>query len=884
MSLQLKTAFGMPAALALGLALGARSVGAAETLSAKQSEPNPSLTTFGWDLAGPTPLGWNHKDNAQLSIQQNPLDLAVADIRLIGHTPAELAAVEKQRQERQKIVAEITAALAPARQELAGLRERIDQQAQHGKFVDVARVYAAALAWSADDIQRCLEAEEIEIVRQAGPLLVELKARLAEPRRLLDRIGEQAPREADPYRAGENPYFKSIVGVAQSMSRKEATYPKGRKGYLAVPNAWTFSSFGNNLFDMVWSMTTPQSPLRHHPVLLANALNLLDTIAHQHTDGDFNIDRTAIYGRDPNINRFCLAPALDAWWQLRQAYPELLLPAKQAELEAGLKQLADYQLTDYGLARLEKEPHVKFPAYPNMDVHHILIMEFAHRLWGDPQYAKERDAFVKLLDSAVYPMGAWTYVNTQNECFVYHHLNVVYSARFWKLSGNQATLAMLKRTIPFYPYNVEPAGMPEYYTDACWKHYWSGGGAAGPDVIAGLFDDPLNKRVADVCGEIWGYGHGYMSAIAAEFWKPLPAKPLPDGYTIHDTNIAGPRGRYGPWSFGGNGRNYGVGYQGKDTFVGAMLTDAPRRPLPLDSALQVVTSEVRLNHAENHWTGGRCCSAVERLTTTLGPDFGSLAVRYTVSKPNWHHKNDELLPWDGIQSWYLSRTRLVGLVALEATADETRAAVHGRIRLGMERTLESDGPQAWKYGRLRVKLHAHNYAQVITKPSETFYLDKPDKYRSTEITLLDPLSVQAGQKGNVKFPQGTRYWFVVEVYPDSSRPAEEVKRIEDGALVGFSVREPDRWVAIFHNPSDRAATASIPWPAELGTPQRYDDVTGTGQPFDRSPQFNLPAQRHVVIVGRQGRSQSGAAAPVKNQRENVSSCATTVTRQPRGQP
>ena len=336
------------------------------------------------------------------------------------------------------------------------------------------------MAWSADDVARCSEAEEPEIVRQAVPLLADLEKRLADPQRILDRVLDHAPREADPYYAKENPYFQSIVQAAKSMSRKETSYAKGRKGYLAVPNAWSFSAYGNNAFDMAWSMLTPQSPLRHHPILLSNALSLLDTIAHQHTNGDFNIDRTAVYGRDGNINRFCLAPVLDAWWHLREAYPDLLPPAKQAELENGLKRLADHQLTDYGLARLKRESHVKFPAYPNMDVHHILIMEFAHRLWGNPQYAKERDAFVKILDSAVYPMGAFTYINTQNECFTYHHLDVVYSARFWKLTGNPTTLAMLRRTTAYYPYNVEPAGMPEYYSDACWKHYWGGGGPSGP--------------------------------------------------------------------------------------------------------------------------------------------------------------------------------------------------------------------------------------------------------------------------------------------------------------------------------------------------------------------------------------------------------------------
>jgi hypothetical protein len=852
----------------LQISLGAARPGVARPLYYTNVKQTTTLDFRGWRMVTldldqfiTPPSGLREPDLAHVVFLQfmitakdprRPLDVVIADVRCFGLTPAELVANDLRRRQRQQIVADAGKTLVTMRKQLADLRRQVDVVARKGRFADVAKVYLAALAWSIDDVQRCLDAEELEIVAQARPLLADLGKRVADPRRLLDRVLDRPPREDDPYRAGENPYFQSVVAAARSMSGKETVWPKGRKGYRLVPNAWSFAGFGNNLFDAVWSITTPKSPLRHNPMLLANALDLVELIAHQHTQGDFNRDRTAIYGNDGNINRFCLAPALDAWWLLRRAYPDLLPAAKQADLEAGLRRLVDYQVRDYGLARLAAEAHVKFPAYPNMDVHHILIMEFAHRLWRDPLYARERDAFVKILDQASYPMGAFSYINTQNECFVYHHLDVVYSARYWKLSGNPLTLAMLRRTAPFYPYNVEPAGMPEYFTDACWKHYWGGGEPSGPDVIAAICDDPRNKKVADVCGQIWGYGHGYKSAIAAEFWKPMAAQPLPDGYTMFDTNVDGPRGRYGCWSFAGNGRNYGVGYQGKDTFVGAMITDSARRPLPLDAALQIVASEVRLNRIENHWNGGRYCSAVEKLTTAIGPDVASLAVRYTLSKPNWQHKLDELLPWDGTQEWYLSKTRLVGLVAIEATAAETRAGVIGRVRLGLGRKLEPDGPQSWKYGRMRVKIHEHNYAQVATRASETFYMDKPESYRSSEITLLDPLSVAAGANHNVRYAKGTRYWFLVEVFPDSSQPAQQIQRIEQGSAVGFSVREADRLIVVLHNPADAATIVALGLPPSTAAISLYDDNSGKGRAIGQRPaSIDLAPQRHVLVVAEE---------------------------------
>lgn len=290
-----------------------------------------------------------------------------------------------------------------------------------------------------------------------------------------------------------------------------------------------------------------------------------------------------------------------------------------------------------------------------------------------------------------------------------------------------------------------------------------------------------------------------------------------------------------------------------------MLTDPARRPLPLDAALQVVTTEVRLNHTDNHWNGGLCHSALERLSTALGLDFGSLAVRYQVSKPNWAYERDVLFPWQGTQEWYLSKTRLVGLVALEALADETRAAVHGRIRLGMKRGLEALGGSSFKYGGLSIKVHAHNYAKITSQPSETFYLDKPENYRSTEITLVDPLSAAAGGQGKraegkdaqVKYPKGTRYWFLVEVRPADSPAAEGVERIERGALAGFRFREPGREVVVLHNPTDQPAQADVPLEVPAGAAVTiYQDRDGKGRKSEGAAlRTELGPHRHVVAVG-----------------------------------
>ncbi|MDD4872948.1 MAG: hypothetical protein PHR77_20530, partial [Kiritimatiellae bacterium] len=207
--------------------------------------------------------------------------------------------------------------------------------------------------------------------------------------------------------------------------------------------------------------------------------------------------------------------------------------------------------------------------------------------------------------------------------------------------------------------------------------------------------------------------------------------------------------------------------------------------------------------------------------------------------------------WDGTQEWYLSKTRLAGLVALEATTNETAAAVHGRIRLGLSRTLESSDNQIWKYSRLRIKIHAHNYARIDTRPSETFFLDKPEKYRSTEITLLDPLSAGVDQKEKVNYPKGTKYWFLVEIYPDSSEPAVELRRIEEGQLTGLLLKESGRQVLVIHNPTDTPVNANLSRLISGNAAMLYEDASGNGKSAEPLPaEYSLGPQRHIVIVAK----------------------------------
>ena len=94
----------------------------------------------------------------------------------------------------------------------------------------------------------------------------------------------------------------------------------------------------------------------------------------------------------------------------------------------------------------------------------------------------------------------------------------------------------------------------------------------------------------------------------------------------------------------------------------------------------------------------------------------------------------------------------------------------------------------------------------------------------------------------MRYAKGTRYWFLVEIRPEDSPPAEKVQRIEQGGLVGFRFQEAGRSVLLLHNPSDQPAQADVPKGAI------YDQHEPKSRPAPAGP-LRLEPHRHAVHLG-----------------------------------
>ncbi|MFW6171091.1 MAG: hypothetical protein ACODAD_11420 [Planctomycetota bacterium] len=756
--------------------------------------------------------------------------------------------------------------VATVRQRETEHRLSIEHATEAGKMIDQVvkaveqlpadttqqKLKKAVLEWATEDAQASLDAG---LGTSAKDLLLDVRDHLDKD---VGRRTKPPTELLPPIQAFDaNPYVQGLYNRARSIVNSRERYKKGDTGYNEIDNPWQFRRMGSNCYVATWSICHPESEYAASPALVKRVLRLMQAIFQNHRKGDFNPGREANRGRDPNINRFCFVPTFEAYLLLTATYPNLILPSKEAEWLASARVATEFQVETYG-ARAEKEPPDCY--YANMDVHYMLMLELAARVFESDRYHEEAERFCQLTADALYPDGAFSYHGSQNECFTYHKINVAHLARYWQLSGSELARETVVKSRPYYPYNVEPGGVPEYYTDCFWKHYWSGMSPVGPEIVAGLTGCPRNRRLAKQELRWEKPGH-YYGIYAATFYRPdIQDKPLPDQFLIHDENIQGPRGRFGRWSFAGTTRRAGNGYQGRDTFVGGMVVDEPTRRYPLNAALQVVTNQYRLEPPQpnretaNRWRECRYLSQAERSAVAIGEDFATLTTRYRIQNVAWGGEST-LTEWVGTQQWILTPHRLVGMLDIEPLSTQQAYSIHGRIRFGLNKQIRRESDTRFQYGDLRCRLHEHNYADVITEKSETFYLDAPERFRSEEIVLRDHKSIETGERELLTYAAGTRQFFTVEVFPKWSKAARGVRPMDmPEGLRGLELRTADQSLLLVHNTTDASVSFEAPT-AWTNNGKLFLHASGNHTPkpathdLDKEKgQFTIPAHSHLVLT------------------------------------
>lgn len=292
--------------------------------------------------------------------------------------------------------------------------------------------------------------------------------------------------------------------------------------------------------------------------------------------------------------------------------------------------------------------------------------------------------------------------------------------------------------------------MTEGSTSPYWKHRWDVIFPWFPGLIAGTTHDTANQALYQSIlehnssfdvdyGEVAEKSdpHSQMLRMAASHYKnDIEVTTIPDNYLVWDSNIEGPRARYGDWSYTFTGRDLEKN-RGKYTFFGTMVTDTNKGLYPLSGAVQIVMPSVYYNSQDSYILG---MNDVNRIEIDEGVSY--MTTVYDLQEPVSGGGDSRAVPWRGIQLWIADRERAAGLVCIEPKVPQIAFGLEATIRIGAGRglpfkgliysELEDHQDMSYSRGKQDVRIVSHNFEDVITR-------DAPDDYRgeSDDIVLRD---------------------------------------------------------------------------------------------------------------------------------------------------
>jgi hypothetical protein len=474
-----------------------------------------------------------------------------------------------------------------------------------------------------------------------------------------------------------------------------------------------------------------------------------------------------------------------------------------------------------------------------------------------------------LTSGRMFADGAVGYIGTQNEAGGYQGTVASYVNRYYQITERPQALEILQKMEWYGPINGR---MIDWWTSPSWKHAWnfiSGSGQTGESTNG---KNPYTRAGLDASIAAPATATNWAGSTSEVGWYESGTTALtrPDTYNVFDRNIQGPRSwQGGLWNTTGTLRAINDNESGHHTIMGAQVMD-PDPNFRVNASVMGVFPRIRTatggsRDADNTFAEYRHAWLTSKLTgeSTITPEFTALAASHKIHVYASSTKGTEH-DWTARQVWLNLPDRSIGLLDLSPTADLTAYEVQGAIRLGYGGTaysstknLASTGTNAWSYGKLRIKLHDHNYADVA--PEQYFF--RVTNAPITEITLRD----QVGGGSNntpVTYTAGTRWKYITEFRPDTTTDEVTVTEVaEAGGLIGLNVEYPSstKRYRMLYNPGNAAVvhTPALNWPGTLRIhrsgqhfrPDWVPDSTGNPVPeyLTNGQSVTLDPKAHVVL-------------------------------------
>ena len=658
-----------------------------------------------------------------------------------------------------------------------------------------------------------------------------------------------------------NPYLKRINdGAALYLTTTDLPWEKNTPELNVFADFNLARSTAGDMDALLWVFAHPNSALRHHPEILRRLLRR--TYAY--------LDAINVHG--PLLpagqlasfyDDFASAPASIVFREFQLLYPGLIPANSNTEWDNAMTTAANNLWAAFGNRNA---------SWVNTDVAIAVELHNLGMKTGRQELIDKGRYFIDdvLTSGRMFADGAVGYIGTQNESGGYQGTVESYVNRYYQITGRPQALEILQKMEWYGPINGR---MIDWWTSPSWKHAWnfiSGSGQTGESTNG---KNPYTRATLDAAIAAAATATNWTGSVSQVGWYESGTTALtrPDTYTVFDRNIQGPRSwQGGLWNTTGTLRAINDNESGHHTILGAQVMD-PDPNFRVNASLMGVFPRIRTAAGGSRDTDGTFAEArhawlTSKLTgaSTVTPDFTAIGASHKIHVFASSTKGTEH-DWTARQIWLNLPDRSIGLLDLSPNANLTAYEVQGAIRLGYggtayssAKTLAATGNNAWSYGKLRIKLHDHNYAEVVPEEYEFRVANAP----ITEITLRDQVGGASNNTLNT-YNAGTRWKYLAEVRPDTTTDEVTVTEVaESGGLIGIHVEysSNSKRYRILYNPGTAAVahSPSLNWPGMIRLhrsgqhfrPDWVPDPTGTPAPEFLAPgqSISIEPKAHIVLA------------------------------------
>ncbi len=532
---------------------------------------------------------------------------------------------------------------------------------------------------------------------------------------------------------------------------------------------------------------------------------------------------------DPKRAEKWQAERLDTWGFADYTLPLLEIEARP-ELQAKLGADRIANLRRIVLANIEAnttpEAFNKLmgdcETYINPITHPMAVYIHGWLLTGERKYLQMAYRIIHTLGRDQLPNGMFPYRfkvygegHCEYEMMYYHAMNLRGLYLYWWATGSREAADIFRRSIPYYPLNLEWPGLFNGGPDIWWKDQWRTFWPLHIAMVAAVTGDGENAALAGEMArrnlsmdrmDLFLGAHAYQQMAL----QGAAEKPLRDGYAMLDPDIRGARLRYGRWS---------------STFTTGSFTYTRASAMRVAddlggfSALHLARPYVRVWPLEKLWRTEPDYGALGRygakFTHHQVGDALALGTAYSpaLTAATWQETQPEA-PWRMVELWLMTPQGMVGLLDSTATAPgEARELCHQfRFIIHGDAAAQQQPDGTWRCGDLRFRVWATDLPFTITERMRRYCQGEADR-RDWQLSLSDmdrsPEHIAQqpteAQQATLKLPEvhviaaGTHHFSLVEVSPASAPGFADVRRLE--GKTGFTAKLGDKTYHAVYSPA-----------------------------------------------------------------------------------